>query len=304
MYMSRMALCASLCFVLLVKSEPGEELEAHAYTAENSFTASVEGPAVDAAGNLFACNYGGQGTIGKITPEGKASIFSVLPAGGRSAGLRFDSQGFLIVLDYINHLVYRLDPSSGDFLEVLTKDWTGPAFRQPNDLGIASDDTIYFSDPDWQSSTGVRIFEVTAGPKRHTVQVAEHLDTPNGITVSPDNRFLYVAQTRARNILMYDRNPDGTLHNQRVLFDTTTVSPSALPDGIRCDQKGNLYIAMMGIGRIVAISPEGTLLPLSIRTVGSRPSNIAFSQDGRTLFITEVEHRRIEKVLIPTLSSK
>lgn len=295
----RICLCTALCVGLYAQSEPSAKIAAQAFTPEKSFTPSIEGPAVDNAGNLFACNFERQGTIGKITAEGKGSVFTTLPANGRSAGLRFDSRGFLIVLDYINHLVYRVDPSSGQFLEVLTRDWTGPAFRQPNDLGIAPDDTIYFTDPDWQSPTGGRVFMVTPGVRRRTVQVADRLETPNGITVSPNGRTVYVGQSKAHNILAFDRDADGTLRNQRVFFDTATVSPTALPDGMRCDNDGNLYVAMVGLGRILVLGSGGELLPAMIRTIGASPSNVTFGLDGRTLFITEVEHGRIEKVLLP-----
>jgi sugar lactone lactonase YvrE len=289
------ALSVQLC----AQSEPSIKIAAQAFTPENSFTHSVEGPAVDSAGNLFACNFEHQGTIGKIDAEGKGTVFTTLPASGRSAGLRFDSRGFLIVLDHVNHLVYRVDPTTGQFLEVLTRDWTGPVFRQPNDLTIAPDDTIYFSDPDWRSPTGGRVFMVTSGSQRHTVQVADHLDTPNGITVSPNGRIVYVGQSKAHNILAFDRDADGTLRNQRMFFDTATISPTALPDGMRCDKDGNLYVAMVGLGRILVIGSRGELLPTMIRTMGLSPSNLTFGPDGRTIFITEVEHRRIEKIILP-----
>ena len=110
------------------------------------------------SGNLFACNYQRAGTIGKVTAAGEVSVYAEMPAGGRSAGLHFDRNRDLIALDYINHLVYRMDASRAAFLEVLTRDWTGPAFRQPNDLTVAPDSSVYFSDPDWSSSGGGRVF--------------------------------------------------------------------------------------------------------------------------------------------------
>jgi gluconolactonase len=297
MPMLKSALLAFVC-VSGFAQDSIPEIASMPVTPERSFTSGVEGPAVDAFGNVFACNYERNGTIGKVTPAGKTSIFATLPAGGKCAGLHFDSRGSLIALDHINHLVYRVDPADGTFREVLTRDWQGPAFRQPNDLGIASDDRIYFSDPDWGSSTGGRIFMVAPGPKRRTVLVAEGLNTPNGITVSLDNKFVYVTQSRAHNVLAFDRVADGTLQNQRILFDTTSLSASALPDGVRCDRKGNIYVAMVGLGRILVITPAGTLTA-QIRTQGKGPSNIAFSPDGGTLFVTEVEHGRLEKVRLP-----
>jgi gluconolactonase len=64
------------------------EIASMPFTPERSFTSGVEGPAVDVSGNVFACNYERNGTIGKVTPEGKASIFATLPAGGKCAGLQ------------------------------------------------------------------------------------------------------------------------------------------------------------------------------------------------------------------------
>jgi sugar lactone lactonase YvrE len=291
--MLRVAVVALVCI-----SGLAQELASVPFTPERSFTSGVEGSAVDTSGNVFACNYERNGTIGKVTPEGDASIFATLPAGGKCAGLQFDSRGSLIALDHVNHLVYRVDPSTGAFLEVLTRDWQGPAFRQPNDLGIASGNAIYFSDPDWGSSTGGRIFLTTCGAKRHTVLLAEGLNTPNGITVSQDGKTVYVTQSRAHNVLAFDRLPDDTLKNQRIFFDTSFQSPSALPDGIRCDRKGNIYVAMVGLGRILVINPAGSLTA-QIRTEGKGPSNIAFAPDGNTIFVTEVEHGRLERVRLP-----
>lgn len=283
-----------VCGLLLATPQQALRWVGKALTEAHSFTASVEGPAVDRNGNLFACNFKQNGTIGKVTPQGTATVFVKLPAGGRSAGLRFDSAGFLLALDYINHLVYRVDPSTGEFLEVLTKDWKGLAFRQPNDLEVAPDGSIYFTDPDWSSSYGGRVFAITPGSERHTVLMAENLNTPNGITVSPDNRRVYVGQSRGHNILVFDREPDGQLKNQRIFFATSTLSETALPDGMRCDKDGNLYVAMVGLGQILVITPDGKLKQ-TIRTIGSKPSNLAFNAAGNEMLVTEVEYCRIER---------
>src|SRR5512146_2323094 len=100
----------------------GAEIGAVPFTPAGSFTRGVEGPACDRAGNLYAVAFERNETIGKVTPEGKASVFAVMPEGGRANGIRVDSKGFLIVADYIRHIVYRVDPASGRFLESLTAD--------------------------------------------------------------------------------------------------------------------------------------------------------------------------------------
>lgn len=286
------------CVFALWLTAIAADFRSEPYTAINSFTSGVEGPAVDASGSVYACNYERSGTIGKVSAGGKAAVFAEIPAGGRSAGLQFDRTGALIALDYVNHLVHRVDAGSGEFLEVLTRNWTGPAFRQPNDLAIASDDAIYFTDPDWSSSTGGRVFLITPGVKRRTVLVADELHTPNGIAVSPDGRFVYVAQSREHNVLVFDRQLDGRLSNKRVFVNTADVAPSAPPDGVRCDKAGNVYVALHGAGRILGLSKDGRLLPNQIYTTGSKPTNLAISPDERTMFITEVEHGRLERLLL------
>jgi gluconolactonase len=275
-------------------------------TAVNSFSSGVEGPVCDGAGNLYACNFRRPGTIGKLTPDGNISVFAIVPAGGRASGLQIDGHGYLIATDYVNHAIYRVDLHTGEFLESLTKDWAGLQFHQPNDLGIAADDTIYFTDPDWHSPTGGRVFMITPGLHRKTAIVDEGLNTPNGVTVSPDQRRLYVSQSNAHNVLVYERNPDGTLRNRRVFFDLTAVDggATALPDGIRCDKGGNLFVAAVKMGRVFIVHPDGKLDPRVVKTAGKSPSNIALCGTGkRTLYITEVENRRIEKADIGSVSS-
>jgi gluconolactonase len=282
------------------------ELLTEPATATNSFTSGVEGPVCDAAGNLYACNFQRSGTIGKLTPDGNISVFAIVRAGGRASGLQIDGHGYLIATDYVNHAVYRVDLHTGEFLESLTKDWAGLQFHQPNDLGIAADDTIYFTDPDWHSPTGGRIFMITPGLHRKTAIVDEGLNTPNGVTVSPDQRRLYVSQSNAHNVLVYERNPDGTLRNRKVFFDLTTVEggAAALPDGIRCDKAGNLFVAAVKLGRVFIVHPDGKLDPRIIKTAGKSPTNIALCGTAkRTLYVTEVDTRRIEKAEIGSVSS-
>ena len=280
----------------------GPEWTAQPFTPEHSFTGGIEGPACDAAGNLYLVSYQRECTLGKVAPDGQMSLFAVMPAGGCANGLRFDSQGYLIAADYTAHKVHRIDPKTAAFLENLAADWKGPTFNQPNDIGIASDDTVYFSDPDWKArTTGGRIFMIAAPPKRRTVLLDDNLVTPNGITVSPDDKRVYVGQSNAHNVLVYDRNPDGTLGNKRVLIDFAAAGiRKGVPDGIRCDVQGNLYVSMVGLGKVMIVQPDGKLYPHDIQCHGDNPANLTFcGSDGRTLYITEKQHGRVEKARAP-----
>src|SRR5207249_11294785 len=78
-------------------------------TALNSFTSGAEGPAVDKDGNLYAVNYSKEGTIGKITPNGASSIFIKLTNGSIGNGIRFNSKGEMLIADYTNHNILKVD---------------------------------------------------------------------------------------------------------------------------------------------------------------------------------------------------
>lgn len=111
-----------------------------------------------------------------------------------------------------------------------------------------------------------------------------------------------MGQSYPRNVLVYDRRPDGTLHNRRVHIDFAAagIGGDGVPDGIRCDVEGNLYVTMVRLGKTLIVKPDGTLDPHAIQSLGSSPANITFcGPDGRTLYITEKQHGRIEKARAP-----
>jgi hypothetical protein len=74
-------------------ASPREWFVARPLTPEGSFTAGIEGPACDKRGDIFAVNFQREGTIGRVTPEGKAEVFVELPAGSVGNGIRFDRPG-------------------------------------------------------------------------------------------------------------------------------------------------------------------------------------------------------------------
>src|SRR5262245_11926282 len=82
------------------------------FTAKDSFTAGIEGPNCDAQGNVYAVNFAKQGTIGKVTPDGKGEIFVELPNKSVGNGIVFDRKGQMYVADYVNHNVLRIDPKT------------------------------------------------------------------------------------------------------------------------------------------------------------------------------------------------
>ncbi|MBP1202959.1 sugar lactone lactonase YvrE [Duganella sp. 1411] len=251
-------------------------------TAERGFTAGIEGPAVDVAGNVYAANFGRQQAIGIVTPEGAAREFALLPGASVPNGMRFDREGALYVADYVGHNIFRIAPGAS------TPQLYAHEARmtQPNDLAITADGVLYASDPDWEHNTG-RVWRIDRGGK--VSLAADGMGTANGIEVSPDGRILYVNESEQRNIWAFAIAADGGLSNKRLLrrFEDFGM------DGMRVDVDGNLYVSRFGKGTVVKLAPDGALLR-EIRLPGARPSNLCFGgSDGRTIYVTEVEHQRL-----------
>lgn len=251
-------------------------------TAEGAFTAGIEGPACDAAGRVYAVNYGRQGTVGRVAPDGRGEVFAELPAGSVGNGIRIGPTGALLVADYTGHNVLAVDGVTGS-VRVLAHE---PAMSQPNDLALAPDGVLFASDPDWQAGTG-RIWRID---RRGSVTLAASgLGTANGIEVGPDGRTLYVGESAQRKIWAYDLRPGGQLGGRRLLASF----PDFGLDGMRCDAAGDLYVTRHGKGTVVKLSPEGRVLR-EVDVLGSKPSNLCFGgPDGRTVYVTEVEHARL-----------
>lgn len=251
-------------------------------TTEAGFTPGIEGPACDAAGNIYAVNFERQQTIGKVTPDGKAEVFVTLPETSVGNGIRFDRNGSMYVADYTRHNILRIDPKT----RAITVFAHNEGMNQPNDLAIAPDGTLYASDPNWKEGTG-QLWRIDRDGRTHLL--AKDMGTTNGIEVSPDGRTLYVNESVQRNVWAFTIAPDGSLKDKRLLkaFDDFGF------DGMRCDIDGNLYITRHGKGTVVKLSPSGEILR-EIDVLGSKPSNICFGgPDGRTAYVTEVEHGRI-----------
>jgi len=257
-----------------------ETFKASTFTPEKSFTSGCEGPAVDKNGNIYAVNFLKEGTIGKVTPEGKPELFVELPNGSTGNGIRFDSRGNMYIADYTGHNVLKVDMAT----KKITVHAHEPTMSQPNDIAIDSKDRIYASDPNWKEKTG-RFWRVDTDGK---VTLLDSLGTANGIDLSPDEKILYV--NAGREIWAYDLSNDGEISNKRKLIEF----PDFGVDGMRCDVKGNIYIARFGKGTVAKITPQGTI-EKEVTLTGKKPTNVAFGgKDGRTVYVTLMDMGNIE----------
>ena len=252
-------------------------------TPVNSFTNGVEGPAVDKDGNLYAVNFNRQGTIGIITPSGESSIFVELPEGSIGNGIRFNKKGEMLIADYTKHNVLKVDMAT----KQITVFANEPKMNQPNDIAINKMDCLFASDPDWKGGKG-SIWRIGKNGKVSLLE--ENMGTANGIEVSPDNKRLYVNESVQRKVWVYDLSKKGEIRNKRLLIEF----PDFGMDGMRCDTKGNLYIARYGKGVVAIVSPEGKVLR-EVPLTGKKPTNVAFGgKDGRTVYVTLQDQGNIE----------
>ncbi len=257
-----------------------EMFKASTFTPVNSFTNGCEGPAVDKDGNVYAVNFAKEGTIGKVSPDGKPELFVELPQGSTGNGIRFDSKGDMFIADYTGHNVLKVDMKTKN-ISVFAHE---PTMSQPNDIAIDSKDRIYASDPNWKEKTG-RFWRVDTDGK---IMVLDSLGTANGIEVSPDEKKLYV--NAGREIWAYDLSDAGGISNKRRLIEF----PDFGVDGMRCDVKGNIYIARFGKGTVAKISPKGYIVK-EVTLAGKKPTNVAFGgKDGRTVYVTLMDNGNLE----------
>jgi gluconolactonase len=251
-------------------------------TAEGSFTAGIEGPATDAAGIIYAVNFSRQQTIGRVAPDGTADVFVTLPGTSTGNGIRFDRAGRMYVADYVGHNVLRVDMAT----RVVSVFAHEPRMNQPNDIAISPDDVLWASDPNWKDGTG-QVWRIDR--EGRVTLAAGGMGTTNGIEVSPDGRTLYVNESVQRNIWAFAIAPGGTLDGKHLVrhFDDFGL------DGMRCDATGTLFVTRYDKGTVVALTPTGDIVR-EVDVLGAKPSNICFGgPDGRTAYVTEVEHRRL-----------
>lgn len=257
-----------------------------------------EGPAWDPAGYLY---FVGQDRISRRSSDGKVEVYRE-PAGGPN-GLLFDFEGRLLVCEARARRVTRTEKDGS--ITVLADAFEGHKLNSPNDLSIDSKGRIYFTDPRYGRREGMElpeaVYRVDAPGK--VSQIISTLERPNGILVSPDDRYLYVADNNnnkiggARKLVRFDLKADGSVDagSQKLIFDWHTGRG---PDGFKLDRKGRLYVAA-GLnkaskfetvdefkGGIYILAPKGKLLEfVPIATDGA--TNCAFGgKDLKTLFVT------------------
>ena len=239
-------------------------------------------------------------TIYRWAPEGQVSVYRA-KSGYKgvdvgeyhqpgSNGLTLDREGRLTINEHGNRRVTRLERTGA--LTVLAERYEGKRLNSPNDLVYRSDGALYFTDPPFglprafddprKELPNSGVFCLNEGKLR---LVSTDLTGPNGLAFSPDERFLYVDDwdLQRKIVMRYQVAADCTLSNGEVFFDMTSAPGEEALDGMKVDQRGNLYVS--GPGGVWVISPTGK--HLGTIQVEQLPANMAWGDaDGRALYFT------------------
>ena len=254
------------------------------HTAENLFTNNIEGPAFDKKGNLYVVNFGKDGTIGAVTPDGKVSLFVTLPEGSTANSIKFDSKGSMYLADFTGRNILKLDMKS----KAVTRYVHEERFNGPNDIVINQKDQIFATDPDWKARRG-QLWRIDAGGK--PVLLTSDMGTTNGIALSPDEKTLYVSETLQPKIWAFDLDETGSISNKRLFAEFSDF----WLDGMACDNKGNLFVTRYNKGVIAILSPTGKVLR-EVPLRGKKCSNLVFGgRKGRTVYVTLQDRKGMEK---------
>ena len=219
-------------------------------------------------------------------------VREVMRPANKCNGMTYDADLNLVICEHATSSLVRLSPDGRR--EVLASHFEGKELNSPNDVCVRSDGTIYFTDPwfgrmpvygverprelGWQG-----VFRVSPAGKLDLVVDKRQFDQPNGLCFSPDESKLYINDTTRTLIRVFDVAPDGSLSHGRLFAQGIQSSREAgVPDGMKCDAKGNVWVTAPGGIRVY--SPRGAQLG-TVR-IPEMPANLHWGGEGwRTLFV-------------------
>jgi gluconolactonase len=207
-------------------------------------------------------------------------------------GMTLDNDGNLIVCEHVTSSVVREHPDGRR--DTLASSWAGKYLNSPNDVIVASDGSIIFTDPTYGRMPGFGIERAQELEIQGVYRVAtdgtvsllvEDFEQPNGLCLSPDESLLYINDTKRAHIRVFEVGPNHELSNGRVFADNIGDADPAkggLVDGMKADERGDIFVT--GPGGVWVFAPDGQ--HLGVIGVPESVGNLNWGDDEwRTLYI-------------------
>lgn len=240
----------------------------------------IEGPCFDPQGNLYLVDIP-HGRIMRVSPQLEWSVAAEYD--GEPNGLAWHPDGRVLIADYKNGIL-ALDPASGTVSPVIARR-NSERFKGPNDLIVASDGDIYFTD---QGQTGLhdptgRVYRLR--PDGQLDCLITNAPSPNGLVLSPDEKVLFVAMTRDNSVWRLPLLADGSTSKVGRFAQFYGVSG---PDGLTMDRDGNLFVAHASLGAVFVLNPHGEGIAKIESCAGRTITNVTFGGPWHsTVYITD-----------------
>lgn len=257
----------------------------------------LEGPVFDGEGNLFVTDIP-HGRVFRINSKGDWDL--VAQWNGEPNGMKFLNRTELLITDYANGLML-LDTETGNVHPYLERNKT-ERFKGVNDLTFDSKGNLYFTD---QGQTGLhdptgRVYRLTTSGKLELL--LSNVPSPNGITLSLDEKFLFVAVTRGNCVWRMPLLSDGSVSKTGQFF--TSYGPSG-PDGLAINELGHLLVANPGLAYIWVLNHLAEPIEIFKGISGTSLTNLAFGGlDRKTLYCTDSTNGQIMKIKTSMAGSK
>jgi gluconolactonase len=257
----------------------------------------TEGPVWVGDGLLFSDP--NANTIYKYSKTGDLTVFKT-PSGYSGAdigeyrqpgsnGITLDPEGNIVFDQHGNRRVVRLESDGRE--TVVADRFEGKRFNSPNDLVYRSDGMLFFTDPNFglpkfgddprKELPHTGVYSIYKGKVQ---LVTKEFSGPNGIALSPDEKYLYIGNwdDNKKTVYRYELQPDGTVKNGKLFFDFTSIKGEDAIDGVKVDVQGNVYVSAPGGLQI--LSPEGKHLGTIVTP--QHVHNMAWGdEDGKTLYL-------------------
>ena len=240
----------------------------------------LEGPVFDAQGNLYVTDIP-FGRVFRIDPKGEWELIAQWE--GEPNGMKFMNARELLIADYMNGLML-LDIQSGQVRPYLQRRNT-ESFKGVNDLTFDSAGNLYFTD---QGQTGLhdptgRVYRLSKAGRLDLL--LSNVPSPNGIVLSNDERFLFVAATRGNCVWRMPLQTDGSVSKTGQFF--TSYGPSG-PDGLALDAQGHLFVANPGLGCVWMLNARAEVVQVLQGSPSHSLTNLAFGgAERRSVFVTD-----------------